>query len=49
MNKDVIDTYKLSIITIVITIGRTIIVVSIPNVVAKVETVTPKRTIRFRG
>ena len=49
MNKDVIDTYKLSIIVIIIVIIITIMIISIPDMVAKVETVTPKRTIKFRG
>ena len=42
MNKDVIDTYKFGIVTI-------IIIVSIPNIVAKVKIVTPKRIIKFKG
>ena len=48
-----IDTYKFGIVVIIIVViiiaGRVIIVVSIPSIVAKVETVTPKRPIRFRG
>ena len=44
INKDIIDTYKFSIIVTII-----IIVISIPDVVAKVKTVTPKRIVKFRG
>ena len=46
MNKNVINMCKFG---IVVFAGRVIIVVSILNIVAKVETVTLKRIVRFRG